>query len=124
MHEITLSGPGKNALGTATMQFLLDELAKAAGRPVLLTGAGDGFSAGLNLKELAQLDGAFVISGDGVVISAARYIDVSSEGVALPLGYGSRHVASPESRATSRTLSRRSSSTFARAISTNGPSVS
>jgi len=30
------------------------------------------------LKELAQLDGAFVVSDDGVVLSAARYIDAVS----------------------------------------------
>ena len=46
-----------------------------------------------SVKELAQLDGAFVISADGIVVSAARYIDVSSKGVALSLGLGSRHMA-------------------------------
>jgi DNA integrity scanning protein DisA with diadenylate cyclase activity len=45
------------------------------------------------IKELAQLDGAFVVSGDGVVISAARYINASSRRIKLPLGLGSRHVA-------------------------------
>src|SRR5918998_6343175 len=30
------------------------------------------------LKELAQLDGAFVVSDEGVVLSAARYIDAAS----------------------------------------------
>ena len=45
------------------------------------------------IKELAQLDGAFVVSGDGVVISAARYINASSRRIELPLGLGSRHVA-------------------------------
>jgi DNA integrity scanning protein DisA with diadenylate cyclase activity len=45
------------------------------------------------LKELAQLDGAFIVSNDGVVRSACRYIDASSEGVNLPLGLGSRHMA-------------------------------
>ena len=45
------------------------------------------------IKELAQLDGAFIVSDDGVVISAARYIDASSEGIKLPLGLGSRHMA-------------------------------
>lgn len=44
-------------------------------------------------KELAQLDGGFVVRNDGVVVSAARYIDASSEGVDLPLGLGSRHMA-------------------------------
>lgn len=45
------------------------------------------------IKELAQLDGAFVISNAGIVISAARYIDVLSEGVKISLGLGSRHMA-------------------------------
>ena len=45
------------------------------------------------VKELAQLDGAFIVSGNGVVISAARYINASSRRIDLPLGLGSRHVA-------------------------------
>ncbi|MDX1614459.1 MAG: diadenylate cyclase [Candidatus Promineifilaceae bacterium] len=45
------------------------------------------------VKELAQLDGAFVVSDDGIVLSATRYINASSEGVQLPLGLGSRHMA-------------------------------
>ena len=45
------------------------------------------------LKELAQLDGAFVVSDEGVVLSAARYIDATSDHLELPLGLGSRHVA-------------------------------
>ncbi len=45
------------------------------------------------IKELAQLDGAFLISNAGVVLSAARYIDAASDNLDLPLGLGSRHVA-------------------------------
>jgi diadenylate cyclase len=45
------------------------------------------------LKELAQLDGAFVVSNEGVVRSAARYIDAVSESLSVPLGLGSRHMA-------------------------------
>ncbi len=45
------------------------------------------------LKELAQLDGAFVVSDEGVVLSATRYIDAASDDLSLPLGLGSRHVA-------------------------------
>ena len=44
-------------------------------------------------KELAQLDGAFVVSNEGVILSACRYINASSDGVHLPLGLGSRHMA-------------------------------
>ena len=45
------------------------------------------------LKELALLDGAFVVSNEGVVVSAARYIDAVSENLSVPLGLGSRHMA-------------------------------
>ncbi len=45
------------------------------------------------VKELAQLDGAFVISDEGVAISACRYLDSFSEGISIPLGLGSRHMA-------------------------------
>ena len=57
MHEITLSGPGRNALGSEMMAYILDELEKAAGKPILLSGGGETFSAGLNLLELSELDG-------------------------------------------------------------------
>jgi diadenylate cyclase len=45
------------------------------------------------IKELAQLDGAFLVSNSGVVLSAARYIDSASDNLDLPLGLGSRHMA-------------------------------
>jgi diadenylate cyclase len=45
------------------------------------------------IKELAQLDGAFVVADDGTVLSACRYINASAEGISLPLGLGSRHMA-------------------------------
>jgi enoyl-CoA hydratase/carnithine racemase len=58
MHEIVLKAPGKNALSTELMTWIIRELEVAAGRPVLITGSGGAFSAGLNLKELASLDRA------------------------------------------------------------------
>ena len=45
------------------------------------------------VKELAQLDGGFIVTDEGIVVSAARYIDASSDGVDIPLGLGSRHMA-------------------------------
>ena len=54
--EVTITGPGRNALSLAVMEGLLARLEAAAGAPILLTGAGDTFSAGLNLKEVAALD--------------------------------------------------------------------
>jgi enoyl-CoA hydratase len=55
--ELKVTGPGKNALSNAVMGELLDGLRAASPAPLLLTGAGDAFSAGLNLKEVAALDG-------------------------------------------------------------------
>jgi DNA integrity scanning protein DisA with diadenylate cyclase activity len=45
------------------------------------------------IKELAQLDGAFVVADDGTVRAACRYLDASVAEVELPLGLGSRHLA-------------------------------
>ena len=46
-----------------------------------------------NIKEFAQLDGAFVISGTGVVEAAGRCITVDVSRVILPAGLGSRHTS-------------------------------
>jgi diadenylate cyclase len=45
------------------------------------------------IKELAQLDGAFIVTDEGIIISACRYIYPSSLDIELPLGLGSRHIA-------------------------------
>jgi DNA integrity scanning protein DisA with diadenylate cyclase activity len=45
------------------------------------------------IKEIAQLDGAFVIGPDGTVEAAARYIDASAENVSVSKGLGARHWA-------------------------------
>lgn len=53
----------------------------------------DDYNLRETVKELSQLDGAFVVSDHGVVLSACRYLDASSDGVDLPLGLGARHMA-------------------------------
>ena len=45
------------------------------------------------IKELAQLDGGFVVSRGGSFLSACRYLDAVAAEVAVPLGLGSRHIA-------------------------------
>ncbi len=53
------------------------------------------------VKEISQIDGAFVIRYNGVILSAGRYLDTPAKGVRLPKGLGSRHVAAAAiSRAT------------------------
>ena len=54
--EIVLEGPAKNALGSRMMVALIDQIRAAGDQPILLRGAGDAFSAGLDLKEVAGLD--------------------------------------------------------------------
>ena len=45
------------------------------------------------IKELAQLDGAFVVSSAGVFESACRYLDAKASNLHLPFGLGARHMA-------------------------------
>jgi diadenylate cyclase len=45
------------------------------------------------IKELAQLDGAFVVSSTGIVVAACRYLDAAASPIEIPLGLGSRHLA-------------------------------
>jgi enoyl-CoA hydratase/carnithine racemase len=56
MRELVISSPSKNALSTAVLSTLARGLEEAGGEPLLLTGAGDVFSAGLDLAEVANLD--------------------------------------------------------------------
>ena len=44
-----------------------------------------------NIKEFAQLDGAFVIDGTGYIRAQSRYITVDTSTVSLPKGMGTRH---------------------------------
>lgn len=44
-----------------------------------------------NIKEFAQLDGVFVISGNGVIEAAGRYITIDTGNVKLQKGLGTRH---------------------------------
>ncbi len=45
------------------------------------------------IKEVAQLDGAFVVSLEGVVVAACRLLDTSTAMITLSKGLGSRHWA-------------------------------
>ncbi len=45
------------------------------------------------IKEIAQLDGAFVVARDGTVEAACRLIDAPVTGLSLPKGLGTRHWA-------------------------------
>ena len=46
-----------------------------------------------SVKELAQIDGAFIISADGCVEAVGRILDAPAEGITLSKGLGARHWA-------------------------------
>ena len=69
--------------------LILDPL---AGHPRSVTHISNA-SMRSTVKQLSQLDGAFVIDDDGVVVGACRYLVSDVSRVALPLGLGSRHFA-------------------------------
>ncbi|MFP6768451.1 MAG: diadenylate cyclase [Planctomycetaceae bacterium] len=46
-----------------------------------------------SIKEIAQLDGAFIISADGIVQSAGRILNAPASGLSLTKGLGARHWA-------------------------------
>jgi diadenylate cyclase len=86
----TLFTVGKvDAVLAASRALILDPLAGHAPERTHIT---DPDLRG-TIKELAQLDGAFVISETGIVLAACRYLDASVEQIDLPLGFGSRHLA-------------------------------
>jgi enoyl-CoA hydratase/carnithine racemase len=58
MTTIVLRGIGKNSLSTELMESTLAAVRAAGNEPIFLTGDGDTFSAGLNLKEVSSLDAA------------------------------------------------------------------
>jgi diadenylate cyclase len=99
--EIAREGREGRKIGTLFVIGDADEVLKSS-RPLILDPLADHPDEAKRiddpnlretLKELAQLDGAFVVSEDGIVISAARYIDTVSDSLNVPLGLGSRHVA-------------------------------
>jgi len=45
------------------------------------------------IKEIAQMDGAFVVARDGTVEAACRIVDAPNAGLVLPKGLGTRHWA-------------------------------
>ncbi len=57
------------------------------------------------IKEFASIDGAFVITGDGIILSAGSYLRPQLDAETLPSGLGSRHVAAAGITACTNALS-------------------
>jgi diadenylate cyclase len=52
----------------------------------------------------AQLDGGFVVSREGIVLSACRYLDAVAAQVDVPLGLGRRHIAAANMSAVTKAV--------------------
>src|SRR6202453_4193705 len=98
--EIAREGREGRRIGTLFTLGDEDEVL-ARSRPLILDSlvghpASSRHVTNLNLrgtiKELAQLDGGFVVSHAGIVLSACRYLDAVAAQADVPLGLGSRHM--------------------------------
>lgn len=56
------------------------------------------------IKEFSAIDGAFVIDGDGTIMSAGTYLNNTTDGNALPKGLGTRHASAIAVTAHSRAV--------------------
>jgi len=56
------------------------------------------------IKEFAALDGAFIIEGDGTIVSAGTYLRPGMRGEQLPQGLGARHEAAASITASTKAI--------------------
>ena len=111
---VEIAREGREGRRVGTLFTLGDEAAVLArSRPLILDPLSEHpessrHIANLNLrgtvKELAQLDGGFVVSHGGIVLSACRYLDAVAAEVAVPLGLGSRHIAAANMSAVTKAV--------------------
>jgi diadenylate cyclase len=100
---VEIAREGREGRRIGTLFTLGDEQAVLAKSRALILNPLEGHPEGARriqdpnlrgtIKELAQLDGAFVVSAAGVVIAACRYLDAAALPIEIPLGLGSRHIA-------------------------------
>jgi hypothetical protein len=99
--EIAREGREGKALGTAFILGDSDAVLERSRQLILNPLAGHSECERLitsmdmreNIKELALVDGAFVIRENGIVEAAGRYISIDTSNVKLPKGLGTRHVS-------------------------------
>jgi diadenylate cyclase len=90
----------EEAVLARSRSLILDPL---AGHPELSRHVSDLNLRG-TIKELAQLDGGFVVSRSGIFLSACRYLDAVVSSADVPLGLGSRHIAAANMSAVTNTV--------------------
>jgi DNA integrity scanning protein DisA with diadenylate cyclase activity len=100
---VEIAREGREGRRIGTLFTLGDELAVLAKSRTLILNPLEGHPDSVRhirdpnlrgtIKELAQLDGAFVVTANGIVVAACRYLDAAASPIDLPLGLGSRHIA-------------------------------
>jgi diadenylate cyclase len=98
---IELAVEGREGRPIGTMFVVGDSLTVMQYARQLVLNPFHGFDAALRnvldpslaetIKEFAQIDGAFVVQGDGTVMSAGTYLAPKASGTPLPQGLGTRH---------------------------------
>ncbi|MCL7411072.1 MAG: diadenylate cyclase [Methanosarcinaceae archaeon] len=99
--SVAATGREGKQVGTAFIVADEDEVMKRSHQMILnpYTGHEDKDSTVLNkqnwesIKEFAQLDGVFVVSEDGIIKAAGRYLDVDAKDIDIDKGLGGRHVS-------------------------------
>ncbi len=99
--EIGREGREGRLIGSAFLVGDSDEILRRSKQLVMNPFAGHMIGARLitnpeikeTIKELSQIDGVFIITEDGIVESAGRYLNVDVHKVDLPQGFGSMHAA-------------------------------
>jgi diadenylate cyclase len=110
---VEIAREGREGRRVGTLFTLGDESAVLArSRPLILDPLSGHPESSLHvtnlnrgtIKELAQLDGGFVVSREGIVLSACRYLDAVAAQVDVPLGLGSRHIAAANMSAVTKAV--------------------
>ena len=111
---VEIAREGREGRRIGTLFTLGDEEAVLAKSRSLILNPLEGHPASLRnitdpnlrgtVKELAQLDGAFVVSSAGIVIAACRYLDAAASPIEIPLGLGSRHIAAAHISSATRAI--------------------
>src|SRR5207237_6410999 len=111
---VEIARDGRDGRRVCTLFTLGDESAVLAkSRPLILDPLSGHPESSLHvtnlnlrgtIKELAQLDGGFVVSREGIFLSACRYLDAVAAEVDVPLGLGSRHIAAANMSAVTKAV--------------------
>ncbi|MDD1708498.1 MAG: PAS domain S-box protein [Methanoregulaceae archaeon] len=99
--ELSREGREGKPIGTTFLIGDAEEVLRKSTQLILNPFEGHPFSARNvrnpevreTIKELSQIDGAFVVSGTGVVEAAGRYITIDTSRASIPKGLGTRHAS-------------------------------